>query len=210
MTDGLRERKKARTRQALFDAAMRLFTEQGYEQTTVAEIAAAADVSTKTLFNYFPSKDDMVFALRTQRMNLVTRVIEERGQHDRPADLLASIGERLLASALTGADGQELPFTPVPVRLVMTVPELQAKALLLLFDAQRQWSQALTRAYPDELDPLAAAAAVGALIGTLQMTALVSFERGDSPEEIVANMRSAMDIALHGVRHLDHGAPAHR
>lgn len=209
MADGLRERKKQRTRQALFDSAMRLFTEQGYEKTTVAEIAAAAEVSTKTLFNYFASKDDMVFALRNQRMDLVSRTIEERGADDRPADLLARIGERLLESAIDGSDAEDLRFTTVPVRLVLTVPELQAKGLLLLFDAQRQWADALTKEYP-ELDPVTAAGAVGALIGTLQMTALVCFERGDTPEEIVANMRSAMGIALHGVHHLDESSPAGR
>jgi len=206
MADGLRERKKQRTRQALFDAAMRLFTEQGYERTTVAEIAAAAEVSTKTLFNYFASKDEMVFALRRQRMDLVERTIEERGPGDGPADVLAGIAERLLADAMTGSDGEHLPFTPVPVRLAMTVPELQAKALLLMFEAQREWARALTKAFPDELDPLTAAAAVGALIGALQQTALVGFERGDQLAEIVAGMRSAMDIALHGILGLDRKA----
>ena len=52
---GLRERKRQQTRQELISAAMRLFGEKGYEQTTVAEIAAAAGVSTKTFFNYFAS-----------------------------------------------------------------------------------------------------------------------------------------------------------
>jgi AcrR family transcriptional regulator len=197
---GLRERKKQRTRQALFDTAMRLFAERGYEQTTVAEIAAAADVSTKTLFNYFSGKDDLVFALRQQRMDVSLRMIEERKPGERPADLLTRIGERLLASVTAEDTDRELPFTAVPAQLIMTVPDLQAKALLLLFDAQRQWAEALAKAYPDELDLITAAGVIGAWIGALQITALISLERGDKPEQAVAAVRQAMEIAMRGIR----------
>ena len=61
MTMGRRERKKAATRQALADAALRLFLEHGYDQVTVRDIAEAADVSTTTLFKHFPGKEALVF-----------------------------------------------------------------------------------------------------------------------------------------------------
>src|SRR6476659_3602597 len=59
---GLRERKKLRTRELIATVALDLFAEHGYQQTTVAEIAEAAEVSKGTLFAYFPSKEEIVFA----------------------------------------------------------------------------------------------------------------------------------------------------
>src|ERR1700681_2368227 len=57
---GLREAHKARTQRAIQEHAMRLFTERGYGATTVADVAAAAEVSSMTVFRYFPTKEDLV------------------------------------------------------------------------------------------------------------------------------------------------------
>jgi AcrR family transcriptional regulator len=95
---GLRAVKKARTRQAISDVATRLFVEHGFEQVTVAQIAAAADVSVKTVFNYFPAKEDLFF--------------------DRAEELVvgleATIAEREPGTTITGALHELLAGNRVP------------------------------------------------------------------------------------------------
>src|SRR5919197_6258607 len=84
----LRERKRARTRQALVDAAADLFERHGYERTTIAHIAAAAEVSPRTFFGYFASKEDVLFQGGDARVRAALRAIEERRPGERPTDIL--------------------------------------------------------------------------------------------------------------------------
>src|SRR4051794_10637265 len=68
MEGGLRERKKRQTRDAIAAAALAMLQARGFDEVTVAEIARAADVSEKTVFNHFPTKEDLVFARGDDRL----------------------------------------------------------------------------------------------------------------------------------------------
>jgi AcrR family transcriptional regulator len=98
---GLRERKKLRTRLAIQSAALELFGSQGYDTTTVDEIAAAAEVSTTTFFTYFPTKADVVVGDQTLRLPELERAIV-----DSAADIddFDALRQAIEAEWLTGLD----------------------------------------------------------------------------------------------------------
>jgi AcrR family transcriptional regulator len=78
LPEGLRSRKKARTRLVIEDVALTLFAEQGYEATTVEQIAERAEVSTTTFFRYFPSKADLVTCQQNAQLPVLQQAIVER------------------------------------------------------------------------------------------------------------------------------------
>jgi AcrR family transcriptional regulator len=200
---GLRERKRRRTRQALISAAMRLFEEKGYDETTVAQIAAAAEVSTKTFFNYFASKDEVLFPYLSGRIDRAVSIIEQVLAGEDMADVLIRAMEQMLADAVRDELAGGLAWARLP--LLMSVPAVQAAILHRYFLAERQLAEALRRAYPDTLDPPAAAAVVGALMGAVLAAALVSLEHKDTTGQVEAAARRAMDIAIGGLRTVGRG-----
>ena len=78
VAEGLRERKKQRTREQIIDAAMTLFAERGYHSTTIADIAEAADVAPRTFFSYFPSKEAVVFHNVDRDMDALAGALRNR------------------------------------------------------------------------------------------------------------------------------------
>src|SRR3954453_7931765 len=95
---GLREQKKEQTRAALVGAAARLFAGQGYDKTTVADIAAAAGVSTRTFFSYFRAKEDVLFAGTDERLRAIAAAFETVPAGS-PSEAMRAILERVLAAS---------------------------------------------------------------------------------------------------------------
>jgi AcrR family transcriptional regulator len=93
---GLRERKKQATREALARAGLELFVERGYDETTLDEIADAAGVSTRTIFAYFPSKEDILFSMLERMGRALARALQERPPG---VDALTALREFILSTA---------------------------------------------------------------------------------------------------------------
>jgi AcrR family transcriptional regulator len=100
-----RERKKLETRQALEQAALRLFAERGYEQTTVEEIAEAADVAVRTFFRYFSSKQDVLFGDVVK--DRVSRLRTELAGRPRRESVITSITTVMDLLDVAGEDEEE-------------------------------------------------------------------------------------------------------
>jgi len=195
---GLRERKKLRTRHALIAAALELFMDKGYEQTTVSEIAAAADVSTRTFFSYFASKEDVIFYNSRDGIERVLRVIAEPRPGDRAIDLLTRAVDSGFSTITL--DEQLQGEIGAINHLVMSVPSLRARGLLLLFESQRELAEALHRACPEELSLVEASAVVGAVIGGGKLAAVVSMGNGASSEEMLKAGREATEFVVSALR----------
>lgn len=96
---GLRERKKLRTRQAILETAHALFAERGYDNVTVAEIADAVNIAPKTVFVYFPSKEDLVFCDEDQMRQRILGRLRDRRPDETPLEAMGSLIRELMAES---------------------------------------------------------------------------------------------------------------
>ncbi|MBB5851171.1 TetR/AcrR family transcriptional regulator [Amycolatopsis umgeniensis] len=190
---GLRERKKWRTRKALIETAYRLFEQQGYDRTTTAEIAAAAEVSTATFFNHFATKEDL---LLTEDGEHILRagldVVAAREPGETAAGLLRRAMHRMLAEAGTGIRDPAAEPERIRLDLITSVPSLRATMLQRAFDAQQRLSAALCHSCDGELDEIDAAAIVGAVTGAVFAAGQTAVREGLPLDDA---MRRAIDLA---------------
>ncbi len=160
-TTTLRERKRRQTRELLIETGRRLFETNGYDQTTVADIAAAAEIGTRTFFSYFESKEQLLFGETDPRVTSAIEAIRTRAAEETPAQTLL----RGLRSETITAEARN-PVAQLRLRLLPDVPAIQARTLRLQLDAQDEIQLELRASYP-ELTALEAAALVGASIGAV-------------------------------------------
>jgi AcrR family transcriptional regulator len=138
---GLREFKKLHTRQQIADEAMRLFVLRGFEHVTVADVAAAASVSEKTVFNYFPTKEDLFFDEVPKRETALLETIRGRGPHE---SILAALRRLQVGECPRLCNPGFATFA----RIIEESPALQAKEL----EVMAHFARVLADAIQSELD----------------------------------------------------------
>jgi AcrR family transcriptional regulator len=182
MASGLRERKKAQTRELIAETARGLFSERGFEAVSVAEIARTADVSEKTVFNYFPTKEDLVYWRLESFEEELLDVLRSRAAGE---SVLEAFGR--FVRRPRGMLGQYDPETQERLaaltRVIVGSPSLLAREQQIFAGYTRSLAALLadeTGAAPDAVEPWVAA---NAMMGVHRR--LVDFAR----ERIAAGAR---------------------
>jgi AcrR family transcriptional regulator len=182
---GLRERKKELTRQRLSAVATDLFLERGFDEVTVAEVARAANVSTKTVFNYFPRKEDLYFDRGPQAKALISQAVGRRAPDETTLRALRGLFLRQAAGdhPLGRVSAADAPFW----RTVTQSPTLRARLRELAEEAESGLAELITAtegAGPDPLWPRVKAAAAVSALRTVYAGALGRILAGE-PESAV-------------------------
>ncbi|MBB2745402.1 UNVERIFIED_ORG: AcrR family transcriptional regulator [Microbispora rosea subsp. rosea] len=202
-TLGLRERKKRQTRQLISDVASGLFMQRGFDNVTVAEVAEAAGVSTKTVFNYFPRKEDLFLDRYPEAVELVTRAVRERPEGEMP---LAALRRLFLGMLREGHPlGGIAPGFEVFWQVVQDSPALRARARELVEEFEgvlaHLFAEAAGSDQADPADPAPrlAAALVVAAYRAVYVTSIDRIRAGDPMQEVLADRITLLDRALQAV-----------
>jgi len=169
---GLRERKKVKTRLAIREHAMALFKDQGYDKTTVEQIAAAAEVSPSTFFRYFPSKEEVVLQDDYDALLIAAFHAQEVGVP--PLQALRNAISEVFLSMPEGQQAQEAER----IRLMTEVPELRARMLAQVSEMIQMLAEAVAERVGRQSDDFEVRTFAGALVGVALGIAASS---GDDP-----------------------------
>lgn len=196
MVEGLRERKKRQTRQRIAEVAVGLFVERGFDQVTIAEVAAAAEVSVNTLYNYFQAKEDLVLSPDKASAHRLADIVRERavGQSAAGAvfaQLRAEVRRRDPASGLS-------PGFPRVFAMMRAAPTLIARLENLGREMVEELATLLEEeagASPDDLVPRVVASQIGWLHATLYGDIGSRIVRGQTPDQIAEAALRFLDVA---------------
>lgn len=181
--EGLRERKKRQTQEAIAAAAMELFQAHGFDAVTVADVARAADVAEKTVFNHFPTKEDLVFFRSEDRLAAQVEAIRTRP----PGTSISRVFEAHTLEMLARIESGRFERMMATPRLVRESPALQARLLTYW----EQEAHALTLAVGED-DDVVAATAVRALAWAHRSIFRVAMKRllaGEHPAMVAGELR---------------------
>jgi AcrR family transcriptional regulator len=195
---GLRERKKQKTRDTIIKVALELFAERGYEKTTIAEIADAAEVSPRTIFAYFPSKEDILFCDLPESQERLARALRERPEGATALDALRdfiagsfspdrneALRKRIVACDETLRRNERARFAPFEALMVEAIAED-------------------LHAGPDDIRPQIVAAALTAAFSAVHDRDPAASPESFSPEQAMAVIDDVMGFLRGGLEALRH------
>ncbi|EWM11023.1 TetR/AcrR family transcriptional regulator [Kutzneria sp. 744] len=162
---GLRERKKALTRQHIVDTAARLFGEHGYDQVSVVDVARAAEVSDQTVYNYFPAKQDLVLDRAEEFSERYPRMVRERPAGMSPAGALREIAEADLERHRRVTPEQTRGELPA---ICASSPTIRRYVLEMRDNHAETVAEAITETCPD-VHPAVARVHAAAIMKALQL-----------------------------------------
>lgn len=193
--EGLRERHRKRTAADLEEAALTLFCERGFDAVTIDDIAAAADVSRRTFFRYFASKEDVILSDHPKRLDELQAALDRRPTEE-PA--LTALRNAIMSMAGTYEEDREHMLRRF--RLMTTTPALEARSLCL----QRNWETAVTEMVAarmgvgpaEDLRPGVVAATTMAAM----RVATVNWLAGDGKGDVLVIVAEALDLLDGGLQ----------
>jgi len=192
IAQGLRERKKQKTRESIQREAMRLIEKQGYEQTTVEQIAAAADISPSTFFNYFPTKEDVVLYDAYDPI-LATLLLE------RPADEPLSVSFRRVLEEMGGIFERDRDIILARAKLWFEVPALRARLWEEIEKAQAFMTSLMAQRSGLDADNFETRVTVGVMTAAA-LEAMHEWLRRDGKGSFVTLVNEALDMVEAGAR----------
>jgi AcrR family transcriptional regulator len=194
---GLRELKKQRTRRAIADTALQLFAVRGFDHVTVAEVAEAAGVSEKTVFNYFPTKEDLFYDEVAEREAALLAAIRDR----KPGESVPAALRRMNVSDCGRMCSAGFASF---ARIIEESPALRAKELEIMAHLTQVLSEAIERELG--VDELQARVAASLLVGvhwqffvTARKRALAGRHGPSAARRLRADLDRAYDLLEHGL-----------
>ena len=189
---GLRERKKLRTRALIQKEALRLFLEKGFEATTIEEIAEAAEISPSTFFNYFPTKEEVVFQDELDPLILAAFNAQPEGTH--PIRALRDSMKTVFGQLTAEQDN----VMRQRISLMSSTPALRSAMLTQFADLVDQIAELIAGRVGREPTDFAIRNLAGALLGVMMSALLIA----------ASNPRADMiDVADRAMAHLEAGLP---
>ena len=204
----LRSRKRLATRQDISDAATRLFFERGFDHVTVDDIAAAADVGRKTVFNHFSRKEDMFFDRDEAVREVLQEALQQRDPGVAPIETL-----RLLAQRLVAQQSRYLEFSVASqdfVKVIEASETLKARARAIRDEITQVVTVALAesvRREPTDPDAYLAAGMLLAIWSVALIQAHRTLRENRDSEEAKANFLATIDKGTIGLKASLAGTP---